>query len=142
MALSKYNFPYLINKNIKITIYRHIQEDLQHHSDSMVQNRNISDMSEDEKNFFYFKLHDSDNNDVLDGLELLRAATHHSVHIEHDEAHDHRNDGEKSEDEANDIEHIIGRYSMIILKDVDGEPVNILIIISMVLTCFLLIFQK
>lgn len=34
-------------------------------------------MSEDEKNFYYFKLHDSDNNDNLDGLEMLHAATHH-----------------------------------------------------------------
>ncbi|KAG4079272.1 hypothetical protein HA402_006995 [Bradysia odoriphaga] len=83
----------------------HIQEDLQHHTDSVIQHRNISEMTEDEKNFFYFKLHDSDNNDVLDGLELLRAATHHSVHIENEEQHGH-DDGGKS-DEANEFEHII-----------------------------------
>ncbi|KFB44995.1 AGAP006057-PA-like protein [Anopheles sinensis] len=44
-------------------------------------------MSEDEKNFYYFKLHDSDNNDNLDGLEMLHAATHHN--------HQHSNAGGK-----------------------------------------------
>lgn len=60
-------------------------------------------MTEDEKNFFYFKLHDSDNNDVLDGLELLQAATHHSVHVGHEE----EGESEKS-DEDKGFEHIIG----------------------------------
>lgn len=98
------------NKNINYNC-SHIQEDLEQHSDSMVQHRNISDMTEDEKNFFYFKLHDSDNNDVLDGLELLRAATHHSVHVEGHDAHrgQEDEDKEKNEDDANDIGHIIGR---------------------------------
>lgn len=61
-------------------------------------------MTEEEKNFYYFKLHDSDNNDVLDGLELLQAATHHSVHIGHDED-EHSG---KTEDHTNDMGHIIG----------------------------------
>lgn len=88
--------------------FRHIQEDLEQYADSVVQTRNISEMTEEEKNFFYFKLHDSDNNDVLDGLELLRAATHHSVHIAHEENSGHR-DGDKQEDETNEIEHVIRR---------------------------------
>lgn len=80
--------------------FSHIQEDLEQFS--VVQNKNISEMTEDEKNFYYFKLHDSDNNDVLDGLELLQAATHHSVHIAHDD------DSVKNEDNANEMGHIIG----------------------------------
>lgn len=40
-------------------------------------------MTEDEKNFYYFKLHDLDNNNNLDGLEMLNAATHHK----HDDSH-------------------------------------------------------
>lgn len=39
--------------------------------------KNIENMTEDEKNFYYFKIHDTDHNDVLDGLEMLQAATHH-----------------------------------------------------------------
>lgn len=82
--------------------FRHIQEDLEQFS--VVQNKNISDMTEDEKNFYYFKLHDSDNNDVLDGLELLQAATHHSIHIGHEEG----DDSGKNEDSSNEMGHIIG----------------------------------
>lgn len=40
--------------------------------------RELANMSDEEKNFYFFKLHDSDNNDHLDGLEILHAATHHS----------------------------------------------------------------
>lgn len=67
-------------------------------------------MTEDEKNFFYFKLHDSDNNDVLDGLELLRAATHHSVHIAHEENAEHK-EADKNEDDTNEIGHVIGKIN-------------------------------
>ncbi|KAJ6635752.1 Multiple coagulation factor deficiency protein 2 like [Pseudolycoriella hygida] len=71
--------------------------------DPVIEHRNISEMTEEEKNFFYFKVHDSDNNDVLDGLELLRAATHHSVHVEHD---GDENVGEK-EKSSNELDHVI-----------------------------------
>lgn len=36
-------------------------------------------MTEDEKNYLYFKVHDLDGNDKLDGLEIYYSATHHSV---------------------------------------------------------------
>lgn len=35
-------------------------------------------MTEDEKNYLYFKVHDLDGNDKLDGLEIYYSATHHS----------------------------------------------------------------
>ncbi|XP_037950614.1 multiple coagulation factor deficiency protein 2 homolog isoform X2 [Teleopsis dalmanni] len=37
---------------------------------------NPEEMTEEEKNFYYFKIHDSDNNNALDGLEMLQAAMH------------------------------------------------------------------
>ena len=33
-------------------------------------------MTPDEQNFYYFKLHDYDNNNMLDGLELVNAFAH------------------------------------------------------------------
>ncbi|CAF1592195.1 unnamed protein product [Didymodactylos carnosus] len=33
--------------------------------------KNVTDMSSDEQSFYYFKLHDVNNDNVLDGLELL-----------------------------------------------------------------------
>ena len=48
------------------------------HLDGMVnQNRDLDRMSEDEVQFHYFKLHDYDNNNMLDGLELVSALTHY-----------------------------------------------------------------
>lgn len=59
-------------------------------------------MTEDEKNFYYFKLHDLDDNNNLDGLEMLNAATHH----QHDGIQKLKENGEKEDDE-NGINHII-----------------------------------
>lgn len=39
-------------------------------------------MTEDEKSFFYFKIHDTDNNDFLDGLEMIKAAIHRHGNFE------------------------------------------------------------
>jgi len=33
-------------------------------------------MTEQELQFHYFKLHDYDNNNLLDGLEIIKALTH------------------------------------------------------------------
>ncbi|XP_053674537.1 multiple coagulation factor deficiency protein 2 homolog [Anopheles nili] len=59
----------------------HLQQERVHLEDDLkrlpIGEQSLTNMSEDEKNFYYFKLHDSDNNDNLDGLEMLHAATHH-----------------------------------------------------------------
>uniref|UniRef100_A0A182XM46 EF-hand domain-containing protein n=1 Tax=Anopheles quadriannulatus TaxID=34691 RepID=A0A182XM46_ANOQN len=59
----------------------HLQPERDHLEDDLkrlpIGEQSLTEMSEDEKNFYYFKLHDSDNNDNLDGLEMLHAATHH-----------------------------------------------------------------
>uniref|UniRef100_A0A182K634 EF-hand domain-containing protein n=1 Tax=Anopheles christyi TaxID=43041 RepID=A0A182K634_9DIPT len=59
----------------------HLQPEREHLQDDLkrlpIGEQSLTEMSEDEKNFYYFKLHDSDNNDNLDGLEMLHAATHH-----------------------------------------------------------------
>ena len=54
--------------------FSHLEDDLKR---LPIGEQSLTEMSEDEKNFYYFKLHDSDNNDNLDGLEMLHAATHH-----------------------------------------------------------------
>lgn len=57
-----------------------MQQDLEA-NEQLAFHKNVVDMSDEEKNFYYFKLHDADNNGALDGLELIQAATHHA----HDE---------------------------------------------------------
>jgi len=49
--------------------YRHIQE----HMDVPI---DTSQMSEQELQFHYFKMHDADNNNKLDGCELVKSLIH------------------------------------------------------------------
>ncbi|XP_052896556.1 multiple coagulation factor deficiency protein 2 homolog [Anopheles moucheti] len=68
-------------KSEKLHLDDHLQPEREHLEDDLkrlpIGEQSLTEMSEDEKNFYYFKLHDSDNNDNLDGLEMLHAATHH-----------------------------------------------------------------
>lgn len=59
-------------------------------------------MTEDEKNFYYFKLHDLDDNNNLDGLEMLNAAKHH----QHEGIQKLQQNG-KIEDDENGMNQII-----------------------------------
>lgn len=38
-----------------------------------VAQKSLEEMNEEEKQFYYFKQHDADDNDLLDGLELIQA---------------------------------------------------------------------
>ena len=51
------------------------KEHVLEHLDGVI-NKPKDQMSVDEQNFYYFKLHDYDNNNVLDGLELVTAFAH------------------------------------------------------------------
>lgn len=46
-------------------------------------------MTDEEKSYFYFKVHDLDGNDKLDGLEIFYSATHHSESDNNDDHHHH-----------------------------------------------------
>ena len=69
------------------------QPNADHHANSMMDNINKDHVLEhldgvinkpkdqmtiDEQNFYYFKLHDYDNNNMLDGLELVSAFAHNN----------------------------------------------------------------
>lgn len=47
-----------------------------------VHHKDVSEMTDEEKSFFYFKIHDTDNNDFLDGLEMIKAAIHRHGNLE------------------------------------------------------------
>lgn len=69
-------------------------EDLKEHN---MPEKNIKELSEDEKNYLYFKVHDLDGNDKLDGLEIYYSATHHSI-----SPHEHSENDQKTQ--SNDSE--------------------------------------
>ena len=51
--------------------YRHVKEHLKE-----VVDKPKEQMTEEELEFHYFKLHDYDNNNKLDGVEIVKAITH------------------------------------------------------------------
>ncbi|GAB0086341.1 multiple coagulation factor deficiency protein 2 [Sergentomyia squamirostris] len=76
----------------------HIKEDLQAIN---LQQTQVEEMSLEEKQFYQFKLHDDDNNDMLDGLEILYSANQHENSF-------HRIDHEKYYDVAEyELKHIV-----------------------------------
>lgn len=57
------------------------QQNLEHEKDHLGEHLNVpnldtSKMSEQELQFHYFKMHDSDNNNKLDGCELIKSLIH------------------------------------------------------------------
>ncbi|CAH1734240.1 unnamed protein product [Chironomus riparius] len=61
------------NEHLNSHDKEHLAEDL---TGMHVKHKEISEMSDDEKSFYYFKIHDTDNNNNLDGLEMIKAALH------------------------------------------------------------------
>lgn len=56
------------------------QEHVMEHLDGVI-NKPKEHMTPEEQNFYYFKLHDYDNNNKLDGLELVSAFAHNEGEI-------------------------------------------------------------
>ncbi|XP_053679542.1 GATA zinc finger domain-containing protein 10 isoform X2 [Anopheles nili] len=63
-----------------------LQQEKQHIAEHMDVPIDTSKMSEQELQFHYFKMHDSDNNNKLDGCELIKSLIH--WHDNKDEHHD------------------------------------------------------
>lgn len=69
-------------------IIRHIQEDV--NAQQLPTEQKVEEMTEEERNYLYFKVHDLDGNGKLDGLEIFYSATHHAAsHESHDHTHEH-----------------------------------------------------
>lgn len=83
-----------------------MQEELE--QSNIVFTKPVSEMSDEEKSFYYFKLHDMDHNDALDGLELIQAAMHQSPEHNH-HVQDNTIDNMPSITDAHDQwAHVIG----------------------------------
>jgi len=54
----------------------HDKEHIKEHLGGIVNEPDLSKMSEEELQFHYFKMHDSDNNNMLDGSELIKSLIH------------------------------------------------------------------
>ncbi|KAH7642089.1 ef-hand domain containing protein [Dermatophagoides farinae] len=57
----------------------HDKEHLKEHLHEALSDQDVSKMSEEELQFHYFKMHDNDNNNMLDGSELIKSLIHWHV---------------------------------------------------------------
>lgn len=79
----------------------------------------MEEMTQEEKHFYHFKMHDYDNNNLLDGLEILQSANVHddtfhghgkkpsAVHRPVDA--DHEDTGGAGSEELG-LQHLVGTY--------------------------------
>ncbi|XP_050505698.1 multiple coagulation factor deficiency protein 2 homolog [Diabrotica virgifera virgifera] len=80
--------------NEKLTEDEQLLHDTQHiqeHLEEVIPAPDFSKMSDEEVEFYYFQVHDSDKNSMLDGLELLQAILHTEEHYEHPEDREENN---------------------------------------------------
>lgn len=49
---------------------------MKEHLQESLGDQDLSKMSEEELQFHYFKMHDNDNNNMLDGSELIKSLIH------------------------------------------------------------------
>lgn len=68
----------------------HIQE----HLEEVIEQPDLSKMSDEELDFYYFQVHDTDKNNKLDGLEILQAIMHTDHHDVENEAEERAEGGE------------------------------------------------
>lgn len=114
---------------MKIIIFiRHIKEDLEAHQ--LPTDKNVDELTEEEKNYLYFKVHDLDGNDKLDGLEIYYSATHHSVsqsppeRQESQESINHDNNEAHQVSQLNESESQHSSHLEILERDENGQLVD------------------
>merc|ERR1712029_524971 len=66
----------------------------------------VENMTEEERDYHYFRLHDFDKNDLLDGLEVFKALVHEHEHNKNDGG---ENDGKEPKQNFDDIVEMIDK---------------------------------
>lgn len=102
-----------------------IQHEKQHIAEHMDVPIDTSKMSEQELQFHYFKMHDSDNNNKLDGCELIKSLIHwhDTKEGDHHEGEEHHAEPERTEAHPQDdetLQSLIDPILELMDKDHDG----------------------
>ena len=63
----------------------------------------VENMTEEERDYHYFRLHDFDKNDLLDGLEVFKALVHEHEHNKNDSESEPEKYGDKSFDDIVEV---------------------------------------
>ncbi|KAJ8950984.1 hypothetical protein NQ318_006368 [Aromia moschata] len=89
----------------------HDKEHIQEHLEEVIPEPDLSNMTDEELEFYYFQVHDSDKNSKLDGLEILQA-------ISHTGQHEYEDDGnEIAEKPADDFNYYVELIDQVLKED-------------------------
>ncbi|XP_055383530.1 nuclear transcription factor Y subunit beta isoform X3 [Condylostylus longicornis] len=109
----------------KVLNAANIQHEREHIQEHMAVPIDTSKMSEAELQFHYFKMHDSDNNNKLDGCELIKSLIHWHVNDEQKHSEDDNNKtDEKHEIQSytdDELSSMVDYVLQMMDKDRDGQ---------------------
>ncbi|KAK9717579.1 EF-hand domain pair [Popillia japonica] len=97
----------------------HDKAHIQEHLEEVIDQPDLSKLSDEELEFYYFQLHDTDNNSKLDGLEILQAILHttHSNNYHEDDSETVDNEIESVKDENDDLDYYIELIDRVLAED-------------------------
>ncbi|XP_044254733.1 uncharacterized protein LOC123005159 [Tribolium madens] len=87
----------------------HDKEHLQEHLEEIIKEPDLSKMTDEELEFYYFQVHDTDKNSKLDGLEILNAI----LHTTHEEKHEEG----KETHSTDDFEYYVELIDRVLMED-------------------------
>ncbi|KAF5308916.1 hypothetical protein FQR65_LT00616 [Abscondita terminalis] len=96
-------------KSEKLTQDEELLHDQSHLEEHLPEVIDLSKMSDEELEFYYFQVHDSDKNSKLDGLEILQAIHHTSHNVE--------NSRGDIEDKDNDFQYYVELIDRVLIED-------------------------
>ncbi|GJQ82845.1 hypothetical protein Trydic_g2585 [Trypoxylus dichotomus] len=93
----------------------HDKTHIQEHLEEIIEKPDLSKLTDEELEFYYFQLHDTDNNSKLDGLEMLHAILHttHSGQSQ-EQTENEENELDKGSD---DLEYYIELIDRVLAED-------------------------
>lgn len=113
---------YTAHKDVKLTQDIELLHDATHLEEDMgpvAVQLDFSKMTQKEIEFYYFKVHDIDNNTKLDGLELLHAVQHtiHELDSSVDEGKTLEEEREQQVKQEDDLQSIIDVVDRVLMED-------------------------
>ncbi|KAJ8969380.1 hypothetical protein NQ314_001779 [Rhamnusium bicolor] len=95
----------------------HDKEHIQEHLEDLISEPDLSKMTDEELEFYYFQVHDSDKNSKLDGLEILQAILHTVAHEDEDVHHENENKEQLLNANSNDLNYYIALIDQVLNED-------------------------
>ncbi|CAH1371236.1 hypothetical protein MTP99_012723 [Tenebrio molitor] len=92
----------------------HDKEHLQEHLEEVINEPDLSKMTDEELEFYYFQVHDTDKNSKLDGLEILHAIFH-TIHD--DEKNEENGEDTNVDSKEEDFEYYVELIDRVLLED-------------------------